>query len=732
MAKRLQILRNSTISTSREAAKTALLAQLAKLNDGELAINRYQDGTQVKVLFGFNNTVGTNTKQFVFDSDSIPADVQAQLDKLNGDGDGSISKQIEAAKIELIETTKDALLGGATENYNTLGKLEDKITSINDEISNLNTLVNTDADAIKVLNGDETKEGSVANAISKISSDKVNRSETTATDEKVAVEGTTVEAALESLAKSVKSTQKAAATYEFKDGLTINNTTEVSVKIDTDGEDYLSVGKNGIKINGIKAAIEKASYELPVATTRTLGGIIVGDNLTIKDDGTLSANNSYTLPKATDTTLGGVMSSTELETYEDKTYPIQVTDTGKMKVKVPWTDTDTHYTSKNVVNSTNTSTEDTKTALTNGNVYLNHVENNGVKSTLTSSHKILGSGATTVKTDENGNIEINSTDTNTDTNTAHKHTAGAGLTVSGSGGIDGTTTYSLETAAKDVLGGVKTTSNVTSVSDYIPTPIVDGVPYYQNQTVATNNIEFDANAKVTFIGTGSTTITGDNKNNTITIYSASSGGSTDIDVETKGNGTLVTDVSKNGSVLTVTKDSSLPDIPIVYDSKVTINQNGVEKGSFTLNQTGSTTINLTDTDTNTAHLHNAGDGLTVENGNAGVSNETVTYKLKAATTRTLGGIIVGDNLTIKDDGTLSANNSYTLPKATDTTLGGVMSSTELETYEDKTYPIQVTDTGKMKVKVPWTDTNTTYTAGDGLSLSGTTFSLNETLDCGTF
>ena len=82
MQKHLQILRNSTISTSREAAKTALLAQLAKLNDGELAINRYQDGTQVKVLFGFNNTVGTNTKQFVFDSDSIPADVQTQLDKI--------------------------------------------------------------------------------------------------------------------------------------------------------------------------------------------------------------------------------------------------------------------------------------------------------------------------------------------------------------------------------------------------------------------------------------------------------------------------------------------------------------------------------------------------------------------------------------------------------------------------------------------------------------------------
>lgn len=42
------------------------------------------------------------------------------------------------------------------------------------------------------------------------------------------------------------------------------------------------------------------------------------------------------------------------------------------------------------------------------------------------------------------------------------------------------TVYTLPTASGDTLGGVKTTSTVTSSSGYTPCPIVDGVPYYKN------------------------------------------------------------------------------------------------------------------------------------------------------------------------------------------------------------------------------------------------------------
>lgn len=48
------------------------------------------------------------------------------------------------------------------------------------------------------------------------------------------------------------------------------------------------------------------SYTLPAATTSALGGVIVGDNLTVDDTGKLSGAAAYTLPAATATALGGV------------------------------------------------------------------------------------------------------------------------------------------------------------------------------------------------------------------------------------------------------------------------------------------------------------------------------------------------------------------------------------------------------------------------------------------
>lgn len=63
-------------------------------------------------------------------------------------------------------------------------------------------------------------------------------------------------------------------------------------------------------------------------------------------------------------------------------------------------DTDTHYTAKNVITSSSTSTSNA--TATNGNVYLNVVEN----STVRSSHTITGTGGTTVTSDASGHITI--------------------------------------------------------------------------------------------------------------------------------------------------------------------------------------------------------------------------------------------------------------------------------------------------------------------------------------
>lgn len=66
--------------------------------------------------------------------------------------------------------------------------------------------------------------------------------------------------------------------------------------------DYTTPEKN--KLAAIEAEANK--YVLPAATTTTLGGIIVGDRLSIDDTGKLVATYTYTLPTASNTVLGGV------------------------------------------------------------------------------------------------------------------------------------------------------------------------------------------------------------------------------------------------------------------------------------------------------------------------------------------------------------------------------------------------------------------------------------------
>lgn len=58
--------------------------------------------------------------------------------------------------------------------------------------------------------------------------------------------------------------------------------------------------------------------------------------------------------------------------------------------------------------------------------------------------------------------------------------------------------------------------------------------------------------------------------------------------------------------------------------------------------------------------------------------------------------------------------------ATSTTLGLVMIGYP---GSGKNYPVKLNSSNQMYVNVPWTDNNTTYSAGAGLSLSGTAFSL---------
>lgn len=139
-------------------------------------------------------------------------------------------------------------------------------------------------------------------------------------------------------------------------------------------------GGNASTVNGhtvlsnvpANAKFTDTVYSLPDASTTTKGGVKVGSNITV-DTGTISLTK--------DNVTGALG-------YTPPTH-------------------DTHYTTGLKVGATAYATSNA--AATNGNVYLNVLDNYTVRD----SHKIVGSGATTVTSDANGVITISSTDTNT-------------------------------------------------------------------------------------------------------------------------------------------------------------------------------------------------------------------------------------------------------------------------------------------------------------------------------
>lgn len=82
---------------------------------------------------------------------------------------------------------------------------------------------------------------------------------------------------------------------------------------------------------------------------------------------------------------------------------------------------------------------------------------------------------------------------------------------------------------------------------------------------------------------------------------------------------------------------------------------------------------------------------------------------------------------LKADGTWGTpTGTYSLPNASDTTLGGIKIGYKAS---GKNYPVVLDGNYNAYVNVPWTDNNTTYKAGNGLSLNTTnnTFSINNSV-----
>lgn len=101
---------------------------------------------------------------------------------------------------------------------------------------------------------------------------------------------------------------------------------------------------------------------------------------------------------------------------------------------------------------------------------------------------------------------------------------------------------------------------------------------------------------------------------------------------------------------------------------------------------------------------NGSDVISTSDIGTGLSLSGTTINLNTASTSSYGGI------------KLYSNTDQTVAP------GGIYAVT------GRTYAVQLNSSNQAVVNVPWTDHNTTYSAGTGLSLIGTTFSVNVLLE----
>lgn len=80
-----------------------------------------------------------------------------------------------------------------------------------------------------------------------------------------------------------------------------------------------------------------SNYTLPFATTSTLGGVIIGNGLSVTGNGTLSVNSTggnYTLPAGTASTLGGFIVGNGLSVTSNGTLSVNPSSTGLAQLNI--------------------------------------------------------------------------------------------------------------------------------------------------------------------------------------------------------------------------------------------------------------------------------------------------------------------------------------------------------------------------------------------------------------
>lgn len=239
----------------------------------------------------------------------------------------------------------------------------------------------------------------------------------------------------------------------------------------------VKVGNNlSIDASGVLSA-NAGGYTLPPATASTLGGVIIGDNVTVDANGEISVAAPYSLPKAAAGTLGGVKIGSNVNVDGDGvisvaapySLPTAAADTlGGVKIGNNIT-----IDANGAISATAAYTLPPATASTLGGVIVGDnisVDANGKIST----HAPYSLPAATandlggVKIGSNVNVDANGVISVAAPYSLPTATAndlggvkiGSNITIDGNGAISAPAAYTLPTAAANTLGGIKIGQNL--------------------------------------------------------------------------------------------------------------------------------------------------------------------------------------------------------------------------------------------------------------------------------
>lgn len=144
-----------------------------------------------------------------------------------------------------------------------------------------------------------------------------------------------------------------------------------------------------------------------------------------------------------------------------------------------------------------------------------------------------------------------------------------------------------------------------------------------------------------------------------------------------------------------------------------------------LDSSGKAYVNVPWTDTNT--IYNV--ATTSTNGLMSSSDKSKLNRIQAGADAVSFSRSLSSGTKIGTININGVNTDIYAPTAREPVEYGVATSTTLGLVRigypesGKNYPVELNSSNQMYVNVPWTDNNTTYSAGAGLSLSGTAFSL---------